>query len=436
MDVVGLIVVIGGLVFIFTLMVLGVPLAFSFAIGVLLIVNILGLDALSFLQASFFKMNSFTLIAIPAFIMAGNIMNKAGIAEQILEFFNLFLGAVKGRTGIATVLGETFFGACSGSASAATAVFTTVMTPKMTAEGYSENYATAIVASSSMLAMLIPPSCAMIIYGFMTGTAISTCFMAAAVPGLLIAFAYILIHTFLVRNMRIQVVKTSLKQRVVLMARGGYKTIFALLAPFFILGSIYGGFATPTEAGAIAVLYSILVGFFVFKKLSLKVVYDSLAETATVCGVIGILITFVLMMGRLFTLYGIGELFAVIAQTMPNKWMVLLMINLILLFMGMIMDELSVKVLAIPVLFPVVLSIGVHPVHFAAIMVLNTGLGTTTPPVGTNVYMASSVAGVPASRIFPYVLKFFFFGGLPVLALTTYIPKLSLWLPSAMGLLQ
>ncbi len=409
-----------------------IPVAFAFGIGAMLFTFSSGND-ISFLIPHGFKTASgFALLALPLFIFAGLLMAEGGISERLLNFVNALVGRIKGGLGAVTVLTCALFGAISGSSSAAIAAVGQIMIPRMVREGYPAGHATALVACSSVLALLIPPSIPMIIFSITGGLSVGAAFLSTIIPGILLTFIYCALNIwFLKDNPDIKLspavpFKTAAKQ----VAISGYKALFALLMPLIILGAIYSGIATPTEAAAIAVIYAIPVGLLIYKGMTLRSLGSVTIRAVTMTGSIMAVLFFLFIMSRAMILEQIPkELAEALLQISENKYIILLMINVLLLLIGMIVDDISGSVLAAIIFLPVVNALGIDPIHFAAIVGVNLGLGNVSPPCAPMLYMAGGVSKLSLDKYLTPTLKFLCLGHLPMVILVTFIPELSLFLP-------
>jgi len=384
------------------------------------------------LPVAFFSLNSLTLLAVPFFIMAGGLMSSSGIAERLVNIASALVGRVKGGLGGATVVASAIFGAVAGTCSAAVAAIGAIMIPRMEAEGFPRGHATGLVACASVLGQLIPPSVPMILFGWVTRTSISACFLATVGPGILLVIIYGFINWWMCR--RIPSIKVpppvSPWQQTKEVGRAGYRGFFALLAPLIILGGIYSGLTTPTESATLVVLYTIPVGFLIYRSMTVKDVGRTLFTTATTTGVVILLLFFVMMLGRIYTMENVPQrLIAMMVGISENKYVILLMVNVFLIIIGMLMDDFSGTLLAAPLLFPLMKQIGVSPFHFAAIMGTNLGLGNVTPPCAPILYLAGRIGNSRFDEMIKPALIFMVFGCLPMVLITTYWPDLSLFLP-------
>lgn len=409
-----------------------IPVAFAFGIGALLFSYSTGND-ISFLIPHGFKTASgFALLALPLFIFAGILMAEGGISERLLNFVNSMVGRIKGGLGAVTVLTCALFGAISGSSSAAIAAIGQIMIPRMVREGYPEGHATALVACSSVLALMIPPSIPMIVFSITGGLSVGAAFLSTIVPGILLTLVYCLLNFWFLRNDQQIKVESPLplKTAVKGVAVSGYNAGFALLMPLLILGAIYSGIATPTEAAAIAAVYAIPVGLFIYKGLSLRSLGSATVRAVTMTGSIMAVLFFLFIMSRAMILEQVPKQLAeALLQFSDNKYVILLLINLLLLLIGMIVDDISGSVLAAVIFLPVVQALGIHPIHFAAIVGVNLGLGNVSPPCAPMLYMAGGVSKLPLNRYLKPTLKLLCFGHLPMVLVVTFVPDFALFLP-------
>lgn len=324
------------------------------------------------------------------------------------------------------------FGAISGSSSAAIAAIGQIMIPCMVKEGYPVGHATALVACSSVLALMIPPSIPMIVFAVTGGISVGAAFLSTIIPGIMLALIYIFLnYWFLRKNDDIQV-EPPLPMREVTckIAKSGKEAFWALLMPMIVLGAIYGGIATPTEAAAVALVYATLVGFFFYRGLSIKSIGKGVLQSVLTTGSIITVLFFLFMMSRTMALQQVpGQIADLLLNLTDNKIILLLMINLVLLLMGMIVDDISGSVLAAVVLLPVTTELGIHPIHFAAIVGTNLGMGNVSPPCAPMLYMAAGVSKITLDKYIVIMLKFLCFGHLPMVLFVTFVPELSLFLP-------
>ena len=417
------------------LLLIGVPVAFAFGVGALLFSYITGSNISFLLPHGYNTVASFSLLALPLFIFSGFVMAESGISERILNFINAFVGRIKGGLGAVTVISCTLFGAISGSSTAAIAAIGKIMIPRMVKEGYPEGHATGLVACSSVLALLIPPSIPMIIFSITSGISVGAAFLSTIVPGLLLALWYCVLNHFILRNEQgIQVHKPkSYKAQFQNIQQTGRKATFALLMPIIILGTIYSGLATPTEAASIAVVYSVVIGLMVYKGISFKQLMDITVSSVAMTGSIIAVLFFLFVMSRAMVFQQIPNQIAdTLLQISDNKLVLLLLINVLLMLIGMIVDDISGSILAAVIFLPIIKALGIDPIHFAAIVGVNLGLGNISPPCAPMLFMAGGVAKLSLDKYIKPTMKLILLGHLPMVLIVTFIPSLSLYLPSVL----
>lgn len=414
------------------LLVIGVPVPFCFAGAVLVLMLFGDLGAATFLiGAGYAKISSLVIIAIPLYILAGGIMSQGGIAGRLVDLADSIFGRMRGGLGIVVIIATAVFGAISGMASSAVAAIGTIMVPRMEERGYERGYATALVSASAVLALLIPPSASMILYGWVTGTSILACFLAPVIPGLLLCAFLAFWNYVLTRRMPlVEPEKAGGKQFVRDVAFKTRRAAFGLFMPLIILGFIYGGVTTPTEAAAVAVVYAVPVSLYIYRDIDWRNLGEVFWRAGQTTGVLLVLIFFAAMLARVWTLENVPqqimEGFLAISE---NPVVLLLLANLFLMIIGMFMEDVSGILLASPLLMPIMVEVGVDPVHFAAIIATNLGMGLITPPTAPILYFAALIGKAPLGAMLKPTLVFVFLAYMPVVLLTTFIPSLSLALP-------
>lgn len=419
------------------LLMLSVPLPYCFG-GALAFMAIFGdVSMKSMMLWGFNQMISPILIASPLFILAGTIMGSSGIAENLLNFSDIIVGKIKGGIGVVAVMTCAIIGAISGSGFTGVAATGPILIPRMVERGYPRGYATSLVTVSSVLGLLIPPSVIMIFYGWVTDTSILAAFLSTVGPGLLIVCSFSIINMIWVRKMDGITVEPPLP-KVELRARNVQRTfraIPALLLPVIILGGIYGGIFTPTEAAAVAGVVSIPIGFWIYKELTKDKLLDIVNESATSIGAIMTMIIFTLMLSQTYVLLKVPQaLIEILFNITSNKTILLIIINVFLFLVGMIVNDITGMILVAPLLLPLVTQLGISPVHFAAIMGVNLAMGGVTPPYASILYLGMRIGKCEFSEILKPTMVFLIFGYVPVVFLTTFWPSLSLFLPRLMGL--
>jgi len=406
-----------------------VPLAFG---GVLIVLAYTGgYDVSGFFATGHWKMNSVILLAIPLFIMAGDIMQRGKIAKPIVEIAELMFGHLRGGLSAASVVASAMFGAISGSGAATLTCIGSIIMPHLRKARYPAGISGALVISASPLGLLIPPSGAQLLYAWVGQLNVLECFLATVVPGLILMTLLIIVN-FVILRKDTEILVTEVPDRFFRALAG--KTAIAtpaILMPLIILGGIYGGIMTPTEAAGVAVIYAIPVGFFVYRGLTLKTFYESMKHSAIMVGVVMVMIFTVLIASRFLIFEDIPSLAEdLIYSISDNQIMIFLMLNLVMLLIGMLMDDISGIILSASLLLPIAVGAGMDPIHFAAVLGVNLGMGNITPPTAPLLYLGSQVTGVPVRKLIWPTLIFIVFAWLPTLLITTFIPGIALWLPN------
>ncbi|WP_404421397.1 TRAP transporter large permease [Thalassospira australica] len=415
------------------LLVIGVPVPLCFAGAVLFLVIMGDFGNASFLVAAGFgKISSIVIIAIPLYIIAGGIMSHGGIAARLVDLADSIFGRLKGGLGIVVIATTAVFGAISGMASSAVAAIGTIMIPRMVERGYSRGYAASLVSVSAVLALLIPPSASMILYGWVTGTSITASFLAPVVPGLILVLLFAFWNRILTRKMPLKAPEpVNSSEFVIDIGKKGKRAILGLMMPIIILTCIYGGIATPTEAAAIAVIYAVPISIYVYRGMNWKDMYEVLWRTGQTIGVLLVLVFFAAMLGRMFTMMNVPQhILDGFLAVSNDPVILLLMANLFLMLIGMFMEDVSGILLAAPMLLPVMQAAGVDNVHFAAIIATNLGMGLVTPPTAPILYFGALIGKTGIGPMLKPTLIFVFLAYLPVVLLTTFIPALSMTLPT------
>ncbi|MDR1796444.1 MAG: TRAP transporter large permease [Clostridiales Family XIII bacterium] len=421
------------------MLLVGVPIPYAFFTSTLLLVALSGSagEASSLMRYGYTKASSIILCAIPMFILAGSLMERGGIGESLVNLVSMFVGRIKGGLGTVMVVSCGLFGAISGSGMATLSCIGSIMLPRMYAAGYPRGVSSALISSASLLGLLIPPSLNMILFAFVGGQSVLACFLATVVPGIILICLLSLTNMFLLRKykdikleekMTLPVYAVELKKRTA-------RAVPALVAPIIILGGIYGGIMTPTEAAAVSVLYSIPVGLFIYKGLRGKAFKESLVYSGTTAGAIMIMLFSVMVLSSLYVRANVPNmLLGWMTSITDNPTILLIFVNIFLIIIGMIMDDTSAILLTTPIMMPIILALGVDPVQFAAIMGVNLGLGCVTPPCAPFLYLGSRVGRAPVTEMLGPTGWFIALAWVPTLIVTTYIPDLALWLPRLAGL--
>lgn len=406
---------------------LGVPVFAALGIASVAALARSGIDLLSVPQNLFEALDSFPLMAIPFYILAGNLMQTGGISRRLMALANALVGWFRGGLGAASVLTSMFFATMSGSSSATTAAVGGIMIPAMEKKGYPKNFSAATVAVAGELGAIIPPSLPMIIYGLVANVSVGSMFIAGILPGILIGVT-LMLTVVLVATVKDfdDVEKISrlewLKQLMKALADAG----FALLMPLIILGGIYSGVFTATEASVVAVVYGLLIGVFVYRELKpsalAKIFKDSAVMTGTIMMIVGFASVFAYVLAINQVPQHFGRFIATIAEG-PIAF--LLLANGLLFVVGMFMEALAAIVILAPILAPIATSYGIDPIHFGIVMIVNIAIGMVTPPVGVNLFIASQISGLPIEKLIRPLLLFLVVMVANVLIIS-YIPMISL----------
>ncbi|NJP36070.1 TRAP transporter large permease subunit [Alkalicoccus luteus] len=412
------------------LLLLSVPVGIALGVATLLTIVFADVQTIDFLvQAMVTSIDSFPLMAVPFFIIAGEIMGRGGITERLFGVANSLVGNKTGGFAIATIVTALFFAAISGSAPATVAAIGGMMIPAMVSLGYDKRFATATVAAAGSLGVMIPPSIPMVMYGVTGSTSIGDMFIAGIIPGFIVAGFLIAFAYFYSKKMGY---KGDSEEPFTFKRFGAecWRAKWALLIPIIILGGIYGGIFTPTEAAVIAVVYGILISVFVYRELPIKKLPSVLAAgsltTATVLIVVGSATAF----GQLLTRQQVPTRIAeAMVQVSENPVIIMLLIIVLLLIVGCFMDTLASIIILTPLLLPVAIEFGYDPVHFGMVMIITLAIGFITPPLGVNLFVSSGISGLPIMTIARGVIPYFFMM-LIALLIITFIPQLSLYLPS------
>lgn len=417
------------------LMMIGVPVVYSFAAMTLILSILYDVDVSSLMTTGFWSVNSVILVALPLFVMTGYLMQTGGIAKRLVDFVEAIVGRSRTGMGTSMVVACGIFGAISGTASAAVAAIGSIMIDPMERHGYTRGYTSALLGVASLLGLLIPPSITMILYAVVTRQSVAACFLATIGPGILLMILLSLLNVLHVkRHLGGDDARLPWRQRLSETASTGWKAVPALMLPVIILGGIYGGFFTPTEAAAVAVIYAIPVGLFVYRELTLRKVGEAMVSAATTTGVIMIILVFSFVASRIFTLERVPqELTEILLGTFSSPILILLMVNIFLVLLGMIMDDVSVIAIISPLMVPVMAEIGVDAVHFAAIIGTSIVIGANSPPMAPILFMACRVGNVGMLNVIKPAVFFMALAAFPVMLVTTYWPDLALFLPRLLG---
>lgn len=414
----------------------GVPIGFAMGLTALFGFFKIGDPALlTMLPQRFFSaMDSFALLALPFFLLAGDIMNKVGLSERLIQFCDVLFGRLRGGLAQVNIVSSVVFGGISGSAVADVAALGSIFIPAMRKEGYDESFATAVTVSSSLIAPIIPPSIIMIIYGSLMGVSIAGLFAAGLVPGLLVAFGLMIVTRLISARRGYPRRETRLGFRKIATATG--RASWALVMPILILGGILAGIVTPTEAAAVAVGYALMLGFIVFRNLTLKDTYWLLFRSSVMMGIIALIMSCASVLAWIVAAEKVPEMVAKgFLSISENKYIILFLINAFLLVVGMVMDITAALIILGPILAPLAASCGVDPLHFGILMCVNLNLGLITPPVGGCLFTAMVITRLDMWKICKDMWPFYLVA-IAVLFLITYVPAITMVLPTLLGFHQ
>ena len=425
-----------GVIFLIFFICLMIAIPISISLGIVSILpgildSSFTVSAKYIVRSMFGGLDSFPLLAVPMFIFSGILMARGGISKRLFNVFSYFLGKFTAGIPCAVIVTCLFYGAISGSAPATVAAVGSMTIPFLYELGYDKKFATAIVAVAGGLGVIIPPSIPFIMYGTTTGESVSDLFMAGIIPGVIIAallMIYSIVYCKKYGEDREKINKVTGELRKNGLFKLLKESFFALLSPIIILGCIYSGVASPTEAAVISVFYALILSVFIYKSIEIKEIFDVCVETIRTFAPILFILATSVAFSRVLTLMQVPQIVSEwILTNFSNKIIILLVINLVLLAVGMVMDTTPAILILTPILLPIVTAIGVNPIQFGVIMIVNLAIGFITPPIGINLFVASSLTDVPvmdiAKKSIPMIICF-----LIALLLFTFIPSISLML--------
>jgi C4-dicarboxylate transporter DctM subunit len=417
----------------FALMLTGMPISISLGLTVLTFLFTMTQVPIESVGLKLFSgLDNFGIMAIPFFILAGTFLTRGGVARRMIAFTTSMVGHLPGGLGLAGVAACAMFAAISGSSVATVVAIGSIMMPAMVEHGYPRRFGVGVISTSGALGILVPPSIILVLYGVSTNTSIGALFMAGIVPGVMLASMLAAVTWFIAwRKGYPRMRKATLWEQWTAFR----ESVWGLLLIVIVLGGIYGGIFTPTEAAAVAAVYAFFITVFVYKELKLREVSKVLLQAASMSSMLLYIITNAVLFSFLMTHEQIPqEMAAWIIDKNFSLWMFLLVVNILLLAAGNVMDPSSILLIMAPILFPLATKIGVHPVHLGVLMIVNTEVGLCHPPVGLNLYIASGIAKMGISEITVAVLPWLC-AMLVFLGLITYIPEISLWLPRLLGMI-
>ncbi|MCK0745530.1 TRAP transporter large permease [Chromohalobacter nigrandesensis] len=409
------------------LLLVGIPIAFSLGIASLSYLLLSDISLTIVPQRMYGGIDTFVLLCIPGFVLAGNLMNVGNITDHIVRFANALMGHIRGGLGLANVGGSMIFGGISGTAVADAASIGSVMIPGMSRAGYDKPFAAAVTAASSTVGPIIPPSVPMIIAGSLSGVSVGRMFLAGAIPGLLLGLAMMItVYILAVKRGYPKERRATFRELV----KEGRSAFWALLMTFIILYGIIGGVFTPTEASIVASLYALVIGMFVYKGITWRNLPQIVVDTVLTSGSLMLLVGLANLFGWILTSQQIPQMIAdQILGFSENPIVVILILNLILLVVGTFMETIAALIILFPALLGVATGVGMDPVHFGLMAVLNLMIGLTTPPLGVCLFVVAGIGKLPMLRVARAIVPFLICN-LVVLLLVSYVPALSLWLPN------
>lgn len=372
-------------------------------------------------------LNKFSLMSIPFFVLAANLMGEGGISKRLIKLANVFVGRVPGGLGMTAVLASLFFGAISGSAPATVVAIGAILYPALKEKNYSDSYSVGVLTAAGSLGIIIPPSVTMIVYGTVTGASVGALFMAGFGAGVLYALLYI-IYTYFYARKHTEIIRepVATKAEKLLAIK---ESLWGLGVPIIILGGIYGGVFTPTEASAVAVVYALFVAMFVYKDLDFKGIIKCVQKSAITTVQVMILLAAASVFAWILTSEGVTvEIAQSVLSVSSNPKVILLLMNFVLLIAGMFLDGASIVTILGPLFFPIAMQAGIDPIHLGIVMVVNCAIGMFTPPFGLNLFVASGITGQSVTKVAKAAIPFIALSLLALL-LITYFPEISLWLP-------
>ena len=425
------------LVILFVFILVGVPV--GFAIGgatMIAIATTSNLNMVVNAQYCYSGIFSFTVMAIPFFMLAGIIMSTGGIAKKIVNFCEALIGSVTGALGCVSMLACMFFGALSGSGMATTSAIGSMLIPEMRQKGYPADYAATLVCFGGIVGPIIPPSLSFVLYGSATGVSIATLFKAGIFPGIMLGLGFMFMNIYFckkhgygrvaVSEVDAAAAKSAFHHRMQMLWKATKEGFWALLSPVIILGGIYSGIFTPTEAACVSVVYSLIVSFFVYRDLDLHGIYKTFVDAAVLNGITSFLLGYSTVFSTFMTFMKVpADIYNFLMSVSSSKYVMLLIINVILLILGCFLDTVPAIILMAPLLLPAVSAYGVDPVHFGVIMAVNLALGLCSPPYGCNLFVGIAVAKIKMQDMFKWIIPFFILGVIMILIIT-FVPAISL----------
>ena len=409
---------------------LNIPIAISLSLSSIICMVEDGLPMQMLATLTYSNLTKFLLLAIPFFVLAGNIMEKAGISEKLINLCDKMVGHRRSGLAFVTIITSCFFAAISGSGPATVAALGGILIPAMERAGYGRAMPSALLATSGSIGIIIPPSIPYVVYGAIAGVSIGTTFIAGIIPGLMMGIFLAIASMRVNSKMDIKMKpKASGAERF----RAFLVAIPGLLMPIIILGGIYGGFFTPTEAAAVAAVYGLFVGVFIYRAIKIRELGRIFIDSAIMSATIMLIVAGAAMFAWFCETSGITETISdLLFEFSPNKWVFLILINIVLLIAGCFIEATSALYIFVPIMLPVALKFGYDPIALCILMTMNLAIGLVTPPVGVNLFVACGVAKISLKQISAKVVPFII-AALICLLIITYLPQITLLLPEVMG---
>ena len=421
------------IILMFVMIISGIEVAFAFGACIIWLVFSLGYSPSFLFPTGYSMLKGAVLLAIPLFIIAGAVMEKGKIGQALIDLVQVFLGRVRGSLGIVTVVACAVFSSICGSGAATLSCIGSVMAPIMKKEKYPSHITAAIVCCAGPIGLVLPPSVAQILYAWSGQLSVLACFLAIVGPGLLLTLLLSICSWFLLKDNKDLELRPRLEGKLWFkdFTKKTTNASFALFMPVIILGGIYGGFFTPTEAAAVSVVYAIPVALFAYRGVDLRGLKEAFIDSSRTIGVIMAMFFLVISYSKLLIMENFPDMLSnLISSISDNPYMIMMMINVFMILIGALMDDVSAILLCTPMLLPIVRSIGMSPIHFAAVLGINLGMGNITPPNAPFIFLSARICDASVSKMLKPIFFLLLFAYLPTLILTTYVPDLSLFLPN------
>lgn len=408
------------------------PIAVGLGMASLIAIYLSGAPLAVFPLTMYAATAKFALLAIPFFILAGVVMEAAGVSSRLIKFADVCVGHITGGLAIVGVVTCCFFAAISGSGPATVAALGSIMIPAMVKAGYDKGFSSALMANAGAIGIIIPPSIAFVVYGVIAEVSIGKLFMAGVVPGLIVGLALAVVSYYVSKKRGYG--GTGRRATGAEIWAAFKDAAWGLMTPVIILGGIYGGVFTPTEAAGVAAVYGLFVGFFIYKELNWEKLKKLLIDSSVGSAVVMLIVSSASLFAWLLTTEGAAQAAsAAMVEFSTNPWIILMIINIIVLIMGCFMDAISIFYISLPIFLPIIKLYNIDPIWFGVILTVNVAIGQITPPVGVNLYVACNIADLSLTDISKSVMPFLF-ASLAALILITIFPVLSLWLPKVLGM--